>query len=134
MAGKNKAARELWTTEPAEDDFASAHDYLTLLMGADPARRAVNALRAAATTQRKAKDVLRASRLPLLPRDDADVAADLKRIKRHEQLSPVLLVRGDWVARAQPMEIADGYHRVCAGVHAAENAEISCRIADLTLM
>jgi len=70
----------------------------------------------------KAKDILRAAELPLLARDDPEVARDLAKVKAGVKLSPVLLVRG------VPLWVADGYHRVCASYHLDEDAEIPCRI------
>jgi len=70
----------------------------------------------------KAKDILRASRLDLLPTDNKHVASDLNKVREGKKLSPVLLVRGE------PLVIADGYHRVCASYHLDENADIPCRI------
>jgi hypothetical protein len=69
-----------------------------------------------------AKDILRASGLPLLPADDKEVATDLGKVASGEKLSPVLLVRGS------PLWVADGYHRVCASYHIDENAEIPSHI------
>ena len=69
-----------------------------------------------------AKDILRASGLPLLPPDDSEVAADLEKIKADKKLSPVLLVEGI------PLWIADGYHRICASYHTDGKTEIPCRI------
>lgn len=45
-------------------------------------------------THRKAKDILRASRLPLLGKDNVHDAADLDKAAHGERLSPVLLVHG----------------------------------------
>jgi hypothetical protein len=69
-----------------------------------------------------AKDILRASRLALLPADNHEVAKDLRKVKAGAKLSPVLLVRGT------PLWVADGYHRVCASYNLDEDAEIPCRI------
>ena len=69
-----------------------------------------------------AKDLLRASHLPLLGSDDSEVAADLKKVSLEAKLSPVLLVEGD------PLWVADGYHRICASYHIDEKAEVPCRI------
>jgi hypothetical protein len=74
--------------------------------------------------------VLRASGLPLLPKDNEHVARDLGKVDRGERLSPVLLIRGD-LAAGRPLVIADGYHRICASYHLDENVDIPCRIADL---
>jgi hypothetical protein len=57
------------------------------------------------------------------------VARDLKKVKRGEQLSPVLLVRGN-LAKGIPLTVADGYHRICASYHLSEDEDIPCRIAD----
>jgi hypothetical protein len=43
----------------------------------------------------------------------------------------VLLVRGQLTSEV-PLTIADGYHRICASYHLDEDADIPCRIADLT--
>ena len=91
-------------------------------------REVVDELRNCPTTNRKAKDILRAAALPLLPADNAHVAADLAKVRSGRALSPVLLVRGDLLAGI-PMQIADGYHRVCASYHLDENTDIPCRLA-----
>lgn len=70
----------------------------------------------------------RAARLPLLPVDNPHVASDLAKIKTAKQLSPILLVRGDFPAGI-PLQIADGYHRVCASYHTDENTDIPVVLA-----
>jgi hypothetical protein len=42
----------------------------------------------------------------------------------------VLLVRGD-LTHGRALQIADGYHRVCASYHADENTDIPCRLVAL---
>jgi hypothetical protein len=74
---------------------------------------------------RKAKDILRAARLVLLPVSNAHVASDLKKIHDDKKLSPILLVRGNGT---RPLEIADGYHRVCASYLTDENTDIPCHL------
>jgi len=88
------ATKERWTTTPAAHDFDAAADYLSLLFDDVTVRGVVRRLRAALMTTKKAKDLLRASRLGLLPDDDPELVRDLKKVKRGEKLSPVLLVRG----------------------------------------
>jgi hypothetical protein len=90
----------------------------------------VTRLRAAPISHQKAKDVLRASRLPLLPKENPHVAADLAKVSKGKELSPILLLRGDAV-RGIALQIADGYHRVCASYYLDEDNDIPCRIADL---
>jgi hypothetical protein len=73
---------------------------------------------------RVAKDVLRASRLPLLPPDELHVAEDLKRIRKGKRLAPVIFIQGD-LSHARPPIIADGYHRMCAACHADEDTGVA---------
>jgi hypothetical protein len=124
------ATKERWTTTPAAHDFDAAADYLSLLFDDVTVRGVVRRLRAALMTTKKAKDLLRASRLGLLPDDDPELVRDLKKVKRGEKLSPVLLVRGG-LDGDRPLTIADGYHRICASYHLDEDADIPCRLADL---
>ena len=127
---KKRLITEHWTEEPEEHDFPAATNYLSLVVPEPVAASAVADLRVAETTYRKAKDLMRASRLPLLPADNVHVAKDLKKVARGERLSPVLLVRGS-AKNGVPLIVADGYHRVCASYHLDEDADIPCRIVDL---
>jgi hypothetical protein len=121
---------DIWKARPDAHDFPAALDYLTLLLEEAAARKLVARLRKAPTIDKKAKDLLRASQLPLLPRDNFHVAGDLKKIKKGKALSPVLLVRGD-AGRDLPLVVADGYHRICASWYRDENIPIACRIVSL---
>ncbi|MGO9197855.1 MAG: hypothetical protein ACLQK4_12110 [Acidimicrobiales bacterium] len=123
-------AHEHWKPEPEKHDFPAAESYLTLVLDPPAAKSLAAALQQAPTEVRKAKDLLRASELALLPEDNAHVAEDLGKVKKGELLSPVLLVRGD-VLHCHPLTIADGYHRICASYHLDENADIPCRMVDL---
>jgi hypothetical protein len=125
------ARKEHWKTEPDDHDFPAAHDYLSLLVREDQANRLVAALRAAPVLHRKAKDLLRASGLAALPEDNVHVAKDLHKVHAGELLSPVLLVRGD-ISWAAALIVADGYHRICASYHLDEDADIPCRMVDLS--
>ncbi|MCL2736668.1 MAG: hypothetical protein FWD75_08600 [Propionibacteriaceae bacterium] len=104
--------------------------FLRLLADDATATRLVDGLREATTVHQKAKDILRASRLPLLPVDNKHVANDLIKIRDGEALSPILVVRGD-IHTGSPLQIADGYHRVCASYYTDENTDIPCRVANL---
>lgn len=53
--------------------------------------------------------------------------ADLAKISGGKKLSPILLVRGNAVDGVA-LEIADGYHRVCASFVTDENTPIPCRL------
>ena len=63
--------------------------------------------------------------------ENPHVAADLTKIQKGVALSPILLVRGDIVAGV-PLQIADGYHRVCASYHTDENTDIPVVLVKLT--
>jgi hypothetical protein len=118
---------QLWMETPEEHDYPAALDFLSLLMSDAAAAALVAKLKTAVLTHRKAKDILRASGLPILPRDNAHVAHNLKKLRDGKKLSPVLLVRGDRSAGV-PLAIADGYHRICASWYTDENALIPCRL------
>jgi hypothetical protein len=114
-----------WLAEPEAHDFDAAADYLSMVGDPDVVAKTVEALRAAKPTQRKAKDILRAAGLGLLPTSNPHVKADLAKIHLGKQLSPILLVRGN-AMRGARLEIADGYHRVCASYVTDENTPIPC--------
>jgi len=120
--------KKLWKSKPAARDFAAAESYLTLVGTSAQAKAAVQRLRRSRTVQHEAKDLLRASGLPLLSRDESQVEKDLKHIQKGKPLSPVLLVQGR-LTFGQPLVIADGYHRVCAAYYHDEDEPIACRIA-----
>ncbi len=118
---------EHWQDEPEEHDFPAAADYLSLVASAKEVTTVVEALRSAETIHRKAKDLLRASRLPLLPAENVHVKKDLAKVKEGTRLSPVLLVRGRG-DKGTPLTIADGYHRICASHDIDEDADVPCRL------
>jgi hypothetical protein len=74
--------QDIWMASPEDHDYPSAHEFLTLLFEDATARKLVSALRKATTVRRKAKDLLRASALPLLPRENPHVSDDLRKIKK----------------------------------------------------
>jgi hypothetical protein len=117
---------KLWKDAPVAGDFLAARNFLLLIAPTARAKRWVAALRRAKTVEHTAKDLLRASRLPLLPRDEAHVKADLKRIHKGKALSPVLLIQGD-LTHNVALVVADGYHRICAVCYYDEDAPIACR-------
>jgi hypothetical protein len=124
------ATTEHWNDQPEEHDYPAAEDYLSLLIGPPAAHALADSLRASALEHRQAKDLLRASGLPILDPDNVHVAKDLDKVKRGKALSPVLLVRGR-LAGGIALTVADGYHRICASHHLNEDADIPCRIVDL---
>jgi hypothetical protein len=122
--------KERWKESPDDHDYPAAEDYLSLVTTPAAARTLARRLRTAPLVRRKAKDLLRASALPLLTPDNFHVAKDLKKVAQGRLLSPVLCVRG-MVSLQVPLIVADGYHRICASYHLDEDADIPCRITDL---
>jgi hypothetical protein len=98
------AAKVNWKEEPDDRDYPAAENYLSLVVSPAAAEQLAARLRRAKISHSKAKDLLRASRLPLLP--------------------PGRLAAG------VVLTIADGYHRVCASYHLSEDEDIPCRIVD----
>ncbi|MCX6500670.1 MAG: hypothetical protein NTU93_18050 [Arthrobacter sp.] len=128
---KNSAtASVVWLPEPEDHDYPAAERYLALLTDNVSAAATVQALRSLPVTQQLAKDILRASGLPLLTRENPHVASDLAKIAAGKKLSPVLMVRGDLHAGIAA-QIADGYHRVCASYLTDENTPIPVKLAPM---
>jgi hypothetical protein len=128
--GRGVTGKEHWKQEPDEHDYPAAEDYLSLVTSPVAAKKLARRLRVAPIVHRKAKDLLRASGLPVLAADNVHISKDLKKVTEGTLLSPVLLIRG--VLRTQsPLIVADGYHRICASYHLDEDADIPCRIVDL---
>jgi len=119
-----------WKRRPEGHDYPAAIDYLTLLMDRETAANLVTRLADRPVTHHKAKDILRASGLDLLPTSNAHVAADRAKINAGEKISPILIIRGN-AAAGVPAQIADGYHRVCASYSLDENENIPCQIITL---
>jgi hypothetical protein len=126
----SKSAKLTWLSVPAEHDYPAAVAYLRLSAPDEQVEVLAALLSQAPTVQQHAKDILRAARLPLLATDDSEVKRDLKRVAKGVALSPILLVRGD-LTIGRPLQIADGYHRVCASYHLNEDTDIPCRLIDL---
>jgi hypothetical protein len=119
-----------WAAEPAEHDYPAAASYLELITTTAHANHLVSLLKQAPGVDKHVKDILRAAGLPLLPADDPEVAKDLKRVRKGTALSPVLLIRGN-AFDGHALQVADGYHRLCASYHLSEDTEIPCKIVDL---
>jgi hypothetical protein len=117
----------VWKKKPEAADYEGALNFLLLIYSDAKARGLLRAFRKAKTVEHAAKDLLRASNLPLLPREDPHVEDDLLRIRKGKDLPPVLLVRGD-MTRGISLVVADGYHRICAIWYYDESAPIPCRL------
>jgi hypothetical protein len=121
---------EHWQSEPDAHDFPAAQAYLSLIAEPTLAEQLTKLLEHAPSITYKAKDLLRASGLALLPQDNFHVALDLNKVKQGDKLSPVLLVRGRFL-KNRDLVVADGYHRICASYWLSENSPIPCRIVDV---
>jgi len=120
-----KKVKITWLGKPEAHDYPAALSYLSLFHDEITARRLVDRLKKAAMSEFKAKDIFRASGLPLLGVGNFHVKADRKKIKSGNGVSPLLLVRDAANGR---VVIADGYHRLCAVYSFDEDAVIPCGI------
>jgi hypothetical protein len=123
MKKNNLSKDSIWMKEPEDHDFPAAQDYLELLFKPDEAKKMVDKLKKAPTITKKSKDILRASKLALLPETNIHVKENLKKIEKNKKLSPILLVRGQ-----NELIIADGYHRLCCSYYLTEDLEVPCRL------
>ena len=114
-----------WLKEPEDHDYPAAESYLRLLYDERSAASYVKSLRQVAIVEFKAKDLFRASGLPLLGVSNSHVEKDRAKIKGGERLAPLLLVRAGDHGK---VNIADGYHRLCAVYSLDEDALIPCKI------
>ncbi|PWN64069.1 hypothetical protein [Chryseobacterium viscerum] len=119
----NLSKNSIWMKEPEDHDFPAAQDYLELLFTPDEAKKRVDKLKKAPTITKKSKDILRASKLALLPETNIHVKENLKKVEKNKKLSPILLVRGQ-----NELIIADGYHRLCCSYYLTEDLEVPCRL------
>jgi hypothetical protein len=114
-----------WLDEPEEKDYLAAQSFLSMVVAPSSLSEVVAALHAAPLGRWAAKDILRAAGLPpLRPKESAEVAEELKKIKGGVPISPILLVGGirDYLV------IGDGYHRASAAYRVDEDALVPGRL------
>jgi hypothetical protein len=114
-----------WLDEPEEKDYLAAHSFLSMVLAPSSLSQTIADLRDAPRGHWAAKDLLRAAGLPpLKPKQSAEVAEKLKKIRDRIPISPVLLVGGvrDFLV------IADGYHRASAAYRIDEDALVPGRL------
>lgn len=114
-----------WLELPEEHDYPAAGDYLSLFYDTHEVLIIVNRLKSAEMSSFKAKDIFRASQLPLLGVSNSHVEKNTKKINAGKSLSPLLLVRDKTTMK---LIIADGYHRMCSIYGIDEDAVIPCKI------
>ena len=117
-----------WLAEPKESNYPAAKSYLLLIYDEKRVEEIIVQLLKADVVSFKAKDIFRASSLSLLGVSNERVESDRDKIKKEEQLSPILLVRDSINGK---VIIADGYHRLCAVYSFSEDLEIPCKIVSL---
>ena len=114
-----------WFPKPQKHDYPAAEAYLSLLMRPREARALISRMQRARVAEFAAKDIFRASELPMLRSTDAHVERYRALIILKEPVSPLLLCRDE---RHGKLIIADGYHRLCAVYSFDEDAMIPCQI------
>ena len=118
-----------WKPKSEDHDYPGAASFLALLCSPSQVEKMIPLFQKAPVAEIKAKDVIRASRLPLLAKGNFHVAKDMKRIANGIALSPLLIIRGDEM-NGVPLTIADGYHLACAVYWNSEDDVIQARIID----
>ena len=114
-----------WLSEPEEKDYLAAQSFLSMVLAPGVLEETIAALRKAPLGHWAAKDLLRASGLPALrPKQSAEVAEKLKKIKNGIPISPVLLLGGI----RDDLVIGDGYHRASAAYRVDEDALVPGRL------
>jgi disulfide oxidoreductase YuzD len=126
VAASTKRTRIKWLDTPLKRDYPAAQSYLELVLRPKDAKRLVQKIKRAAISEFAAKDIFRASQLPMLSITDSHVEKYRSLIILKQPVSPLLLCRDP--ARGK-LVIADGYHRLCAVYSFDEEAMIPCQIA-----
>src|SRR5450432_1699404 len=120
-----KKSKRRWLREPEPHDYPAAESYLTLLFDEKTAANYARELSRAPMTSFAAKDIFRASGLPLLGATNSHVRNNQKKLAAGKRLSPLLLVRETVHGK---LVIADGYHRMCAVYSLDEDTVVPCKI------
>lgn len=118
-----------WLPRQQTEDCDHAAEYLALVFPAVTARKLAARLRKAKVEIHPAKNIIRAGRITVLPKNNAKVKRDLAKIAKGKALPPILLVRGV-AARDLPLIVADGMHRLSAAWRTDESADVACCIVD----
>ncbi|HYM20660.1 MAG TPA: hypothetical protein VEW28_06615 [Candidatus Kapabacteria bacterium] len=111
-----------WQDEIIDDHIQAACEYLSLQFKQDKVDEARHKFKdhRKDLERHKAKDVIRASGLAVLPPTDSEVADHLAKIKAGKPLHPIALVTDK-----EKLYVADGFHRVCACYHIADDTDVA---------
>jgi len=115
-----------WQDDAPPSDYEAAGHYLSLVDVQKNIDKALADLKAGAIVEYKATDLLRAAQLAVPKADDRPTREQIKKIKRGEPVSPVLLVR---VPALKKVIIADGFHRICAAYRIDPDVVLHCKLA-----
>jgi len=121
----SKQSKNKWLAKPEKHDYPAAESYLSLIYDHKTAAKYAKALADAPMTSFKAKDIFRASGLPLLGTTNSHVRKNQKKLSAGKKLSPLLLIRDPSHGK---VVIADGYHRMCAVYSVDEDTPVPCKI------
>jgi hypothetical protein len=114
-----------WLADPEDKDYAAAESFLSMLIKPSSLTEVIQRLHSAPLAHWAAKDILRAADLPpLKPKQSAEVAEKLYKVRHSIPISPVLAVGG----LHQSLVIADGYHRVSAAYRVDEDSLVPGRL------
>src|SRR5271166_1660948 len=98
-----------WLSKPQKHDYPAAQSYLSLILPPRVAKQLVAKLKQGGIIEFAAKDIFRATELPLLGSSDIHVNRYRRLIALKQPISPLLLFRDTGHGKAV---IADGYHRL----------------------
>lgn len=115
-----------WLLQPKAHNYPAAASYLSLIYRQDIVDRIIEELRASPITVFRAKDIVRACGHSMLGINNKHVSANIEKIRRGVELSPVLLVR---VTPQHKVLIADGFHRISALYLYDEDVDVPAKIA-----
>ncbi len=121
----NEQQQPQWLPDVEEGNYPAAESYLGLIYSKKRVDKFLVELRSAALSKFMAKDMFRASGLPLLGISNFQIEKNLGKIQTGAGLSPLLLVRD---RKNGKVVIADGYHRLCAVYRFNQDAWIPCKI------
>ena len=115
-----------WQDDANPDDYEAAGHYLALVDNQKNIDKTLADLKAGTIVEYKATDLLRAAQLIVPKADDRPTREQIKKIKRGEPVSPVLLVR---VPALKKVIVADGFHRICAAYRIDPDVVLHCKLA-----
>lgn len=120
-----KRAEIKWLGEPVSKDYSAAEMFLQLLYEPKKARLWAKKLKRAGMSQYAAKDILRASAIPITEIQAFDWTKQQEEIDQGTPLSPILIVRQE---NGGHLIIADGFHRLCAVFTSDQGINVPCKI------